>query len=152
MTQKYDKPSMGHPCHLWHSELRPGQSIQATVPQTCTPGAISDVCGTKVYLPGVAVGKEPSALANLTGANMPSVTCLAHSYPLKYASMGWKTENKAWLCSLLCWAEMAGKVPPTQLWTTRVLNKQNLTVSQMSHLMLCEEVLEVLSADTMEKI
>lgn len=83
MTQKYDKPNMGPLrnmiSHLPHSELRTGQSIQATVLQACTPGAISDVCGTMVYLLGVAVGKEPSALVNLTGANMPSVTCLVHN-------------------------------------------------------------------------
>lgn len=115
-------------------ELMPSQSIQATVPQDCLSGAISYVSGAMADLLGMAVGKELPALAHLMGANMPSVVCLAHNYPFKYASMGWDTENRAWLCSLLCQAEMAGRVPPTPLRTTRVASKQKS--HSLSNLML----------------
>lgn len=58
------------------------------MPYVGTPEAIAYVYGAVAYFLGLTVRKEPAALAHLIGANMPSVACLAHNYPFKYASMG----------------------------------------------------------------
>ncbi|KAK2095732.1 hypothetical protein P7K49_027148, partial [Saguinus oedipus] len=58
------------------------------LPEAFTPGAIPYGYGAMAYFLGTAVREEPPALANLFGASVPSIVCLARNYPFKYASVG----------------------------------------------------------------
>lgn len=101
------------------------------------PGGIFHVHAAMVA-PEPGGREEPPALASLIAADVSSVTCLAHSCPPlpHICHRGRKNRQQSQLCSPLCLAEMAGKVPATQLQTTRTENKQNLIVSPISCLML----------------
>lgn len=70
----------------------------------------------RTVLNALGMGRtEGSALTNQIGANMPSVNCLPHSYPFKYASLGQTSEDKAPFFLLLFYTEMAVRVPLAQL-------------------------------------